>query len=297
MLHGCKQDPEDFAAGTRMDERAEAEGWLVLYPGQPKKAHRACCWNWYRRGHQRRDAGEPALIAALTRQVMADYGVDPRRVHVAGLSAGGAMAATLAALYPDLYASCGVHSGVPHGAARNVVEALHVMRRGGEAPPPAAVAAFGAVHAVVGRVVNGRLGDGDPAAPAARAAGDGGGAAHGDAPRTVPTIVFHGDRDSVVHPANAAQLMARLLPGDGDIEARFGPGGGGGAGGHTHTRTLHRDADGGVVGEHWLVHGAGHAWSGGSPAGSYTDPLGPDASAEMLRFFAAHPHPRPAAAG
>ncbi len=294
MLHGCKQDPDDFAAGTRMDERAEALGWLVLYPGQASAANRSGCWNWFNRDDQRRDAGEPSLIADLTRQVMAQYGVDPRRVHVAGLSAGGAMAATMAATYADLYASCGVHSGLAHGAAQDALSAMHVMRHGAPTAPPA-VAALGAVHASFDRMLHGRPGHAAPAAGADAAAGPAA-AAPEAAARVVPTIVFHGDHDTTVHPCNAGHVTARLQAGgDGAAEARFGTArpAGRARGGRSYTRTVLRDADGRVAGEQWLIHGAGHAWSGGSARGSYTDPLGPDASAEMLRFFAAHPHARP----
>ena len=236
MLHGCTQTPDDFAAGTRMNEAAAAQGVVVLYPAQSVQMNPQRCWNWFKRQHQQRDRGEPALLAALVRQVVADQRIDPSRVHVAGLSAGGAMAAVLGQAYPDLFAAVGVHSGLASGVAGDLPSALAAMQSG---------------------------------APAPRAS------------RPVPTIVFHGDRDATVNPANGAQVFAAATPpgATAHTERIARPGA------RAHTRQQQRDAHGRVVAEHWLVHGAAHAWSGGSSAGSYTDPQGPDATREMLRFF------------
>lgn len=241
MLHGCTQNPDDFAAGTAMNEVARAQGFYVLYPAQSHKANAQGCWNWFKHNHQQRGRGEPALLAGMTRQVMAEHAIDPDRVYVAGLSAGGAMAAILGAAYPELYAAVGVHSGLAAGSANDLPSALAAMKRGA----------------------------------AARAA------AHG-----VPTIVFHGDADGTVHPANGDQVMAACAGAASEVATHKVSG----AGGRTSTRSVHSDpADGRVLGEHWLVHGASHAWSGGSSRGSYTDSRGPDATAEMLRFFFEHP--------
>ena len=298
MLHGCKQTPEDFAAGTRMNEQAEAHGWLVLYPGQPTSANQAGCWNWFNHGDQRRDAGEPSLIAGMTREIVERYGVDADRVYVAGLSAGGAMAATMASTHADLYAACGVHSGLPHAAAHDLMSALSAMRLGPAMPVATAGARLGDGASVPRRRLDGAAMPSalDPAAGLAAAV-----VAEAEieaAQQAVPTIVFHGDLDTVVHPCNAdgviAQTHARI---DAAALARLSAAAeraGGLPGGHAATRTVHRGADGRVVSEQWLVHGSGHAWSGGSIDGSYTDPLGPDASAEMIRFFAEHPRRRPA---
>src|SRR5260370_12525202 len=87
MLHGCTQSPDDFAAGTRMNLIAEEHACLVVYPAQSSEANAAKCWNWFRPSHQRRNQGEPSLIAGITRQVMHDYPVDPQRVHIGELSA------------------------------------------------------------------------------------------------------------------------------------------------------------------------------------------------------------------
>lgn len=246
MLHGCTQSPDDFAAGTRMNALAEEQGCLVVYPGQPKSANPQKCWNWFSPGDQQRDQGEPALIAGITRQVMREHAVDPRRVYVAGLSAGGAAAAIMAQAYPELYAAAGVHSGLACGAARDVPSAFAAMRQG--------AAAVDQVTAT-GR-------------------------------RVVPTIVFHADQDKTVHPRNGDQVIAQFATVAGlrtEMQRGQVPGG------HAYSRTIHADAGGQPVLEHWLVHGGGHAWSGGSPAGTYTDPRGPDASREMLRFFLEHP--------
>ncbi len=262
MLHGCKQNPDDFAAGTRMNRLAEIERCFVLYPAQTKAANGLGCWNWFRGGNQARDRGEPSIIAGMTREIIANHSVDPQRVYVAGLSAGGAMAAILAYTYPELYAAIGVHSGLAHGAAHDVMSAFAAMREG-----PAAM-----------RAAKGKA-DERPA---------------------VPTIVFHGDQDATVHPSNGDHVIAQAKPTapveeliDGvPPDSVFTVERGEVSGGRAYTRTIHRDADGRTTGiEHWVVHGSGHAWSGGSPSGSYTDPQGPDASREMLRFFAQHPMP------
>jgi poly(hydroxyalkanoate) depolymerase family esterase len=243
MLHGCTQDPDDFALGTGMNELARAGGCFVLYPAQSRMANPGGCWNWFKPNHQQRGRGEPALLAGMTREIMAKYPIDPKRVFVAGLSAGGAMAAILGQAYPDLYAAVGVHSGLRSGAASDMGSAFSAMSAG--------------------------------AAPAA---------ASGTKPaQTPPTIVFHGDADSTVNPANGEQVLAASAGGAAaSTEQGRGPG-------HDYTRRTYRDAGGRVRAEHWAVHGAGHAWSGGNDRGTYTDALGPDASAEMLRFFLAHP--------
>ena len=257
MLHGCTQSPDDFAAGTRMNALAEQHACLVVYPAQAASANASKCWNWFSPGDQQRGRGEPSLIAGITRQIMRDYSVDQQRVYVAGLSAGGAAAAIMGATYPDLYAAIGVHSGLACGAASDVPSAFAAMRQ-------------------AKRVRISRAGDA-PGAEAYR--------------RSVPTIVFHGDQDTTVHPGNGDDVIARskeTTTADLQLSVQHGrvPGG------HAYSRTLHADASGRAILEQWVVHGAGHAWSGGSPAASYTDPLGPDASQEMLRFFLEHPLPK-----
>ncbi len=243
MLHGCTQSPEDFAAGTRMNEVAEAEGVLVAYPRQTASANAQKCWNWFDAEDQARDRGEPALIAGLTREIVSRFGADPARVYVAGLSAGGAAAAIMAQCYPDLYAAAGVHSGLARGAATDMPSAFAAMRQG--------------------------------AAPRAGARGR----------RPIPTIVFHGDADRTVHPSNGDHVLAQARAGAA-LSATVTRGRS--AGGLAYTRTVESDAAGVEALELWELHGAGHAWSGGSAAGSYTEPRGPDASREMLRFFLRH---------
>ncbi len=252
MLHGCTQTPDDFAAGTRMNALAEEQGCFVLYPEQTQAANRSRCWNWFKRGDQRRDKGEPAIIAGMTREVTSRYGIDARKVYVAGLSAGGAMAAVMGAAYPDLYAAVGMHSGLAVGSAHDVASAFAAMR-GKAQPSPAS--------------------------------------ASGDASRAVPIIVFHGDRDTTVHPRNGEQVITESLGPDAAASSPSSVEQGRVPGGHAYTRTVRRDPTGRVVLEHWLVHGAGHAWSGGSALGSYTDPKGPDAARAMIHFFRQNERP------
>ncbi|MBP7003156.1 PHB depolymerase family esterase [Amaricoccus sp.] len=237
MLHGCTQNPDDFARGTRMNAAAEETGALVLYPAQPATANPKRCWNWFRPEDQNGALGEAALLAGLTRSVIAAENVDPARVYVAGISAGGAMAANLAAAYPEIFAAAGVHSGLPAGAAHDVPSAFGAMRGGSRGAP---------------------------------------------AERPVRTIVFHGDGDPVVNPANAAAVVEQATAPAGTLRVETLDGT---AGGRTFRRSIHSDGYGRTLCEQWTVHGAGHAWSGGDPSGSHAAAAGPNASREMLRFF------------
>lgn len=249
MLHGGTQDADDFATGTRMNDLAEEHGFLVAYPNQCKSANPSLCWNWFKPDDQVRGAGEPSIIAGITSEIIAEHDIDSRRVFVAGLSAGGAMAGVMAATYPEIYAAIGVHSGLPYRSATDVASAFAAMR-------------------------------GDPGLHGKRKmrpATD-----HALHPRT---IVFHGDADHIVHPSNATKIVEGHTTSGDRVEREQGRS----AASRTYTRTVTRNGTGTAVVEHWLIHGSGHAWSGGSPDGTYTDPHGPDASGEMLRFFLDEP--------
>jgi poly(hydroxyalkanoate) depolymerase family esterase len=244
MLHGCKQNPSDFAAGTGMNAIADQNGCFVVYPAQARAANGSNCWNWFKAEDQRRDRGEPSIIADITRDVIRDYHIDPSRVYVAGLSAGGAMAAIMGAEYPELYAAVAIHSGLPVGAAHDLPSAFAAMKNGA------------------------------PSRERRKHAGP-----------PIPVIVFHGDRDRTVHPSNGDQVLAQCIQSDEtDVTVQEGKV----PHGHAYTRTVQRDRNGKVIAEKWIVHGAGHAWSGGSRRGSYTDSKGPNAAKEILRFFYAH---------
>jgi poly(hydroxyalkanoate) depolymerase family esterase len=255
MLHGCTQTPEDLAAGTGMNALADTHTLLVAYPAQPISANASRCWNWFQAAHQQRGAGEPSIVAGLTHQIMAGYNVDAGRVYVAGFSAGGAMAVIMGVVYPDLYAAIGVHSGLAYGAAGDLPSALAALQRGGPESAPAAAQAT---------------------------------AAAGVVSRAVPLIAFHGDADTTVNRRNADRVLAQwaashAASGQPAVSQGQAPGG------YAYSRSIYRDAAGRTVLEQWLIHGAGHAWSGGSPSGSHTDPRSPNASEEMVRFFLEHP--------
>jgi poly(hydroxyalkanoate) depolymerase family esterase len=249
MLHGCTQNAQDFARGTRMNATAEAAGAMVLYPTQTQTANANGCWNWFRPEDQQAGAGEPALLLAMVQHAVNAQAVDAKRVYVAGLSAGGAMAAVLAQQHPEVFAAVGVHSGLPAGAAHNMMGALSAMKSGAK---------------------------GWRASPPKKGA------------RVVPMIVMHGDADATVHKRNAEQLLASAAAGlSTPVQTQEQ---GVSSDGRRHTRTCVVDpaAPGNVVAEHWLLHGAGHTWSGGDARGSHTSAQGVNASAEMLRFFLAN---------
>jgi poly(hydroxyalkanoate) depolymerase family esterase len=260
MLHGCTQSPDDLASGTRMNLLAEEHTFLVAYPAQAAAANSSRCWNWFEVADQQRGRGEPSLIAGITREIVGEYHVAADRVYVAGMSAGGAMAAIMGATYPDLYAAIGVHSGLAPGAAHDLPTAFAAMRHG---------------QPVIKRQNTPTEGS----------------------TRILPAILFHGDRDTTVHLRNADHLLAHYWAAN-NAGGRDGTGvpvprvterRGRVPGGHAYTCATYHDAGGRVMVELWTVHGLGHAWSGGDLPGSHTDPKGPDASAEIVRFFHQHP--------
>lgn len=260
-LHGCTQDADDFAAGTQMNALAGRHRCIVAYPVQPQNANPSKCWNWFKPGDQQRERGEPSLIAGITREIMTEYAIDASRVYVTGMSAGGAMAAIMIRAYPELYAAAGVHSGLPDGCAHDLPSALAAMKGGRRTKTSRGA---GALHT------------GHPVGYRNHAS---------EAPKR-PLIVFHGDADTTVHVSNARQLLHGFdAPATSGGAARMRREASGQRA-HTVERWVSRD---GIEAELWTLHGASHAWSGGSARGSYTDASGPDASTEMMRFFLDHP--------
>ena len=128
MLHGCTQNAVDFAAGTGMNEIAEAEGMIVVYLNQAMQANSSGCWNWFNPRDQIHGQGEPSIIAGITEELISAYHVKPNQVFIAGLSSGGAMAVILGHTYPTLYSAIGVHSGLPYRSANDVISAFSAMR-------------------------------------------------------------------------------------------------------------------------------------------------------------------------
>lgn len=263
MLHGCTQSADDFAAGTRMNRLADEHGFVVVYPEQAAHANPSRCWNWFKPEDQVRGAGEPSLIAGIVREAAQRHGVDLRRIFVAGLSAGAAMAVVMGETYPELFAGIGAHSGLPYGSAYDVPSALAAMK-GGRSGLPGLKNLAGTARTPTRKAV-----------------------------QAVPVIVFHGDRDHTVQQTNGQHIVkqaqeARAAQAGGATQS-VGTQAGVASGGRRYSRSVHVDEAGQACIEDWTLHGAGHAWSGGHASGTYTDGSGPDASAEMVRFFMALP--------
>ncbi len=249
MLHGCLQDAADIARGSRLDALAEQEGVLVLYPEQPESANPRKCWNWFDTTNQSRGAGEPALLAALIDRVAVDHGADPARIHLAGISAGAAMATLLAVAYPERYQSLTSASGIGWAAAPNVSDALSVMQRGAgdRLPTPLQIAE----------------------AMGARA-------------RAFPVLVVHGAADHVVSIRNASEIAGQFVGLHDLLRARAGLPGlqrieldPATAGSYTVREQQWRDTDGRALVTLLRIEELGHAWSAGDASGSFTDPNGP----------------------
>ena len=266
LLHGCTHGAEDMAEISGMNEVANRNQFLVVYPEQSRLANLLKCWNWFDPKHQSRDAGEPAILAEIVRQVSSKNAVDPERVFIAGISAGGAMAVIAAALYPDLFSGLGVAAGAEFQAAQGVPEGLVAMKQGGPDPAQQGKAAFAAMKPGLARKPRKRL----------------------------PVIVFHGTEDASVNCVNADQIVAQWSETNACLAAEAGekrfsiseertaetvPGG------HSFDRHIYADQTGRLLMEKWIVKGLGHAWSGTPKAHRYCDPKGPNASEEIWRFF------------
>lgn len=268
-LHGCGQDAMDFATGTRFNDLADRHQFVVAYPEQSMTHNGQRCWNWFRTGHQFRAQGEPAILAGIVGRMITDrarWRIDPERVYVTGISAGGAMAVVLAATYPELFAAVGVHSAPPYRSAAGTANAIAAMQ-GRATPPPVETATGGAMP---------------------------------------PMIIFQGTVDGTVRPVNAQRLADQWLAArandagpttpSGTVARPIGPpkvartsparpSSARSRRGYTVSRW---SAAGKRMLELWVVDGLGHAWSGGSTKGSYSDARGPRATTEMWRFFASH---------
>ncbi len=267
MLHGCSQTAQDFATGTAMNVLAEQHGFIVVYPQQTSNYNQSLCWNWFVPANQARGRGEPASIIGIIQAIQQNttrWTIDPTSIYVAGLSAGAAMSVILGVTYPDVFAAIGVHSGLEYKAATNLSSGLSAMRRGGPDPRQQGLAAYTAMSSLA---------------------------------RIVPTIVFHGTNDSTVAPVNGDQALQQWMETD-QLASRntYTPDftrpthvtSGQVPGGRAYVLATWAATNGDEVQAYWKIGGMGHAWSGGNPAGSYTDPRGPNASLAMYNFFAAH---------
>jgi poly(hydroxyalkanoate) depolymerase family esterase len=266
LLHGCVHDAKGMAEISGMNDIADENRFLVVYPRQRRGANFLKCWNWFDPKHQARGAGEPGILAEVIEQVSRAYRVDRDRVYVAGVSAGGAMASILAATYPDLFAALAVFAGAEFKAAASRREGLAAMKRGGPDAVRQGQLAFEAMR-------------------------DG---LAGKRRRRMPAIVFHGTADRLVSPANAEQVIAQWTQTNRCLAAEKGESGftltekvsaGQIPGGHAYQKHVYLEADGRPLLEKWLVEGLGHAWSGSPQRSRYGDPQGPNTSREIWRFF------------
>ncbi|WP_239454419.1 extracellular catalytic domain type 1 short-chain-length polyhydroxyalkanoate depolymerase [Bacillus suaedaesalsae] len=266
MLHGCTQNPDQFATGTKMNAIAERDTFIVVYPDQPSSVNQNKCWQWFLSGHQSRGVGDPAHIAGITQKVKQNFSIDSERVYVTGLSAGAAMSVIMGATYPDIFAAIGVGAGLEYKAATSEINAYSAMSGGGPNPVQQGTAAY---HAM------------------------------GSYARVVPTIVFHGTSDYTVYPVNGHQVASQWvqtndLASDGNDNNNIDDTPdetitGQVPGGRSYTKYIYKDTTGKSIVEKYMIEGMGHAWSGGDVAGSYTDPGGPNSSEIMWQFFKNNP--------
>jgi len=251
MLHGCQQNADEFAQGTRMNLLADKYGFAVLYPEQSKHDHPHRCWRWYDASSSG-GSGEAASIVSLIRAVIADHDFDAERVYLAGMSAGAGLASLLAVRYPEVFAAVGLHSGVVFGAAHSAVDAMDIMRRGSRADPVALIDTEVDVRSYPG----------------------------------MPAVIVHGELDSVVASANAEQLTRQFLRLNGFIDAA-GNRRAGDVREETHSDGVVRDyvKNGRRVVKTSIVRGLGHSWAGGDDTVAFHSSKGPDSTAVLWEFF------------
>lgn len=279
LLHGCDQNPNDFAAGTNMNELAEKENFLVLYPDMnhlfnptnPDSYNPFGCWNWFLDKNQHRGKGHPKLINGIIEEVKGSYSIDSGRVYAAGLSAGASLACILGVTYPDVFSGIGICAGLAYDAA-NVVFLTD----------PLAEAAKKSMQQGVT----------DP-----YVCGNSAYSEMGEFKKKMPIIVFHGICDTIVHPINGQQVIIQwaqtnfLVEGGSgrtdvtpiEVQSNF-------INERSYTRHIYADGSGEALMELWMIDEMGHSWSGGSTDGSYTDPLGPNATETIWNFFAKNQH-------
>lgn len=266
LLHGCTLDAREMARVSGMNEVADANRFLVVYPEQPRRANLLKCWNWFHPRHQARDRGEPSILAAIIEKVCSRFKVDSDRIYVAGVSAGGAMAVIAGATYPDLFAAIAVCAGGEFKAATSVSTGLAVMKYGGPDPFQQGKAAFEAMGPGLARKKK----------------------------RRMPVIAFHGTADARVNPVNTEQIIAQWRvtntclagqQGETDFAMSEETVAGQVPAGYTYKRRIYRDQTGELLMESWTVDGLGHAWPGSPEPHKYGDPKGPSAAQEIWRFF------------
>lgn len=266
LLHGCTQKTEDLAALSGMNDLADKDNFLVVYPEQSAAANPLRCWNWFDPKNQSRDTGEPSLIAAIVQDTRSKYSIESKDVYVAGISAGGAMAVVMVAAYPEAFAGLGVIAGAEYKAATSVQAGLAAMKQGGPDPNQQGLLAFQAIQKSLG-----------------------------ESKRRIPVIAFQGMKDPYVSPLNTDQLIAQwaqtndyLDDGkDNDSVSIQSPKETKGSvpNGYSFTKYSFYDGTKQLLMEKWLVEELGHAWPGSLITNQYADPKGPNATAEMWRFF------------
>lgn len=261
MLHGCTQSPVQFANETAMNEIAESEMFIVVYPDQTVTENPTQCWNWFDHENHVRGSGETALIANITQVTVAENAIDPHRVYVAGFSAGAAMVPDLLAAYPDVFAAGGIHSGLEYAAAESASGAVAAMASGGPNPIEQGTDAYRLMddNGVISRI---------------------------------PTIVLHGTDDATIDPVNGHQAVTQAirtndLASSDTFDTEPDAVRNGSADVFEYTMYEYHDRNSTIV-EQWIIYGMGHAWSGGSAGGEYTAPGGPDASRILWNFFDSH---------
>jgi poly(hydroxyalkanoate) depolymerase family esterase len=260
-LHGCSQSADAFRQLSGLDALAESKGFIVLFPQQLSSRNYLTCWNWFQQPDMHRGSGEPAIIAGMVQAVEQLYSVDTHRVYVAGFSAGGAMANVMGATYPDMFAAVGSGSGCEY-------DGLPCLGNGGPSPSQTGQEAYQAM---------------------------------GSFARVMPAIVFQGDSDNIVAPANGPQIVQEWQVTDNYVASGSANGPiptyptnqsfGWTPGGAMDTVSYYGDGHGNELIEYWSIHGMGHAWSGGNSSQLYSYPSGPSESDAMYSFFTKHPLP------